>query len=285
MSEDNEAKVEEAKLEEAVEEVKVKRASAGSPAGLLAYMDGLLRNREAYFEEIFEGDLLARHLGRLLLIILVMSGLHGLIMGASSGLLQMLSSGVKVPALFLLTLAVCYPMLYVINVIMGSRLSFGQTLALILLALALSAVLLASFSPIALFFTIKQARYNFLQLLHVAIFACSGAFGMFALWQGLQAMCEQSELYPKQALVILRVWAVIFAFVGLEMAWSLRPFVGKPGLEFELFRSHRHGTIYETVGTSAYELLNPQETKTSKEDAVSAAKPKRPNAWKLIPKE
>ena len=258
---DREGKTEEEKEEKEEKEEMAEEAPASSPEDMLAYMDGLLRNRDAYFDEIFGGKALGRHLVRLLLIIVLLSGLHGFIMGASSCFLQMLVSAVKVPMLFLLTLAVCYPMLYVVNVVMGSRLTFGQTLALILLALALTAVLLASFSPIALFFTIKQARYQFLQLLHVAIFACSGAFGMLALWQGLQAMCEQSSLYPRQALVILRVWAVVFALVGLEMAWSLRPFVGAPGLEFEFFRSHRHGTIYETMGTSVYKLMNPGESK------------------------
>jgi hypothetical protein len=65
------------------------------------------------------------------------------------GLLQTLSSAVKVPALYLLSVAICFPLLYIVLVLMGARLRFVQTLSLILLAITLNAVLLASCAPIA----------------------------------------------------------------------------------------------------------------------------------------
>jgi hypothetical protein len=238
------------------------RVRAERPAGILAYVDGILRHREDYFGRIFDSEEVGKQIGRLLGIIIVLSGFHGLIMGTSSGLLQMLPSGVKVPILYILTLVVCYPVLYVVNVIMGSRLSFMQTLALILLAMALNAILLASCSSIVLFFTITGAQYHFLKLLHVVIFAFSGMWGMFALWRGLQAMCETSTLYPKQAIRILQIWILIFALVGMQMAWSLRPFVGSPALEFELLRSHQQGNFYTSVANSVINLVDSDRVKT-----------------------
>ncbi len=240
------------------------RVRANPPTGILGYVDGILRHREDYFGRIFDREEVGKQIGLLLGIIVVLSGFHGLIMGTSSGILQMLSSGVKVPVLYLLTLAVCYPVLYVINVIMGSRLSFVQTLALILLAMALNAILLASCSPIVLFFTLTGAQYHFLKLLHVVIFAFSGMWGMFALWRGLQAMCESSTLYPKQAIRILQIWVVIFALVGMQMAWSLRPFVGSPKLDFELLRSHHEGNFYTSVANSALGLVEGKASKAAK---------------------
>jgi len=147
-----------------------------------------------------------------------------------------------------------------------------QTLALILLAMALNAILLASCSSIVLFFTITGAQYHFLKLLHVVIFAFSGMWGMFALWRGLQAMCETSTLYPKQAIRILQIWILIFALVGMQMAWSLRPFVGSPSLEFELLRSHQQGNFYTSVAHSAInlvdsDLVNPPGTMKSDHEA------------------
>jgi hypothetical protein len=43
---------------------------------------------------------------------------------------------------------------------------------------------------------------------------------------------------------------LIFGFVGTQMAWSLRPFVGSPGLEYEFVRSGRAGNFYQAVWTS-----------------------------------
>ena len=35
---------------------------------------------------------------------------------------------------------------------------------------------------------------------------------------------------------VFRVWIVIYAVVGAQMAWILRPFIGTPDLPFQLFR-------------------------------------------------
>ena len=35
---------------------------------------------------------------------------------------------------------------------------------------------------------------------------------------------------------IFKVWMVIFAVVGAQMGWILRPFIGSPDMPFTLFR-------------------------------------------------
>ena len=35
---------------------------------------------------------------------------------------------------------------------------------------------------------------------------------------------------------LVNLWIVVYAFVGSQMAWTLRPFVGAPSMRFELFR-------------------------------------------------
>jgi len=228
-----------------------------SSQGLLLYTDGILRHREEHFARLFDDKDVPKQIMLLVSIIALLSALYGLMMGALNGFPQMASSAAKVPILYLLTLTVCYPVLYVVNVILGSRLGFLQTLALILTALALNAILMASCAPIILFFTLTGANYDFLKLLHVAVLAFSGAWGMVGLWRGLVAMCERSSLYPKQAVRILRIWILIFAFVGTQMAWSLRPFVGAPSLPFQVFRPYQEtgrGNFYQAVWSSVANL-------------------------------
>jgi hypothetical protein len=236
-------------------------------SGVMLYVDGILRHREDYFTDVFENKEIGKQVGLLVGIIVALSAFYGVVMGASSGIPggipQMLSSAVKVPVLYVLTLVVCYPVLYVINVIMGSRLGFLQTLTLILVAIALNAILLASCAPIVLFFTFTGANYDFLKLLHVLILGFSGLYAMVGLWRGLVAMCETSNLYPKQAIRILQIWILVFGFVGTQMVWSLRPFVGTPDLEFQLLRVRegQTGNFYQAVGHSALNLITPDRVR------------------------
>jgi hypothetical protein len=44
--------------------------------------------------------------------------------------------------------------------------------------------------------------------------------------------------------------------VGTQMAWSLRPFVGSPDLEFEVFRAGSEGNFYKAVWTSIVNLTD-----------------------------
>ena len=51
-----------------------------------------------------------------------------------------------------------------------------------------------------------------------------------------------------------RVWLVIYALVGAQMGWVLRPFIGAPHLPFELFRA-RESNIFVDVLHTLRELL------------------------------
>jgi len=228
---------------------------------ILAYVDGILRHRAHNFRSLFEDRDTLRQISRLLIVVVALSAFHGFTMGMSSGVLQGLSAALKVPVLFLVTLGVCFPMLYVVNVIMGSNLGFLQTLALILIAMALATILLAACSPIVLFFAITGSSYTFIKLLNVAIFTFSGIWGMLGLLRGLRDMCRRSELFPQRAIAILQIWILIYGFVGTQMAWSLRPFIGSPELGFQVFReqeSNFYQDVWGSIGQFRQELRSPE---------------------------
>jgi len=234
---------------------------------ILSLLDRLLREREEFFETLFTGKDVWNYCRLFGLITAVLCALYGLTMGATAwtgswqrGLAQMTAASIKVPLLYLLSLVVCFPVLYIVLVLMGSKLRFGQGLALILMALAFNSVLLVSCAPIALFFAFTGASYDFIKLLHVVICAFSGLWAMKALLQGLRLMCEKSDLYPLKALRILQIWALIFGFVGTQMAWSLRPFVGEPSMNFTIFRQQQ-GNFYQAVGQSVFQLFHPNDRK------------------------
>jgi len=45
---------------------------------------------------------------------------------------------------------------------------------------------------------------------------------------------------------VFRIWVVVFAIVGAQMAWVLRPFIGQPSAPFEWFRA-RQSNFFESV--------------------------------------
>jgi hypothetical protein len=214
----------------------------------------ILRDREGLLERIFKGEEIGSIVGALLGINGALLAGYGFIMGMTGDGPQAVSSAVKLPVLYLLSLAICLPVLHVLNVLMGSRLRFLQTIALILTALGLNAILLGACAPIALFFIVTGADYHFLKLMHVGILGFGGLWAMGALWRALAAMCEHSSVYPRHAVRILLLWMLVFGFVGTQMAWSLRPYLGAPDLEFEWLRQAGEGNFYTAVWQSLKNL-------------------------------
>ena len=46
---------------------------------------------------------------------------------------------------------------------------------------------------------------------------------------------------------MLRAWLVIYVFVGIQMGWVLRPFVGNPVAPVQFFREGSWSNAYEVV--------------------------------------
>jgi len=210
-------------------------------------------------------------------------GLFAVTGSGSGAAMQIPASMIKVPALFLLTLLVTLPSLYVFNTLVGSRLSFAGTTRLLLCALAVMLAVLASAGPIVAFFSVSTTSYEFMILLNVVVFAVAGMLGLGFLLQTLQRMAIASEMAsvgviaelqpvipdvspdqtqgaPKaqsappefkghsplerlggqlisgEVKSVFRIWLVVFALVGAQMGWVLRPFIGAPGQPFTWLR-------------------------------------------------
>ncbi len=157
--------------------------------------------------------------------------------------------------------AVCFPAFFVVQVLVGSRLRLLQVAVLVFGSLALSSVLLAAFVPITAFFLVTGANYYFQHLLNIAIAGVAGLFGMYALHEGLSVVCEKRGVYPRKALTIMRAWALLFAFVGIQLAWRLRPFLGDRNQPFRVFGSYQ-GNFYAAIIYAANKLLEGDEKPT-----------------------
>jgi len=234
------------------------RVATNGSSGFGTFISLILSDRDRFFGEVVEGEGLRSKLVHALSTLVALCALYGVAAGAYAGAAQAVSAAIKLPLLFLGTLAICFPGFFVIQVLVGSRLKLSQVLALVLGALALAAILLAAVVPITVFFLFTGANYYFLTLLHVVIVLGAGLAGMAALHDGLAFACEKRGVYPKKAMTIMKVWAVLFAFVGIQMAWNLQPFVGDRGQPFQLFR-HNEGNFYTAVVYSLKKLARGEE--------------------------
>ncbi len=219
-----------------------------------AVLIGLLRERQGFLEEIRQGVRLPSKIISLLVCSSLFLAMYGGIIGAYHSWMQALSSAVKLPALYLITLLICLPTLFFANIIFGSKRTFAQYFALVLTAVSVTSVLLFSFAPITLFFLITTNNYQFLILLNVIIFSLTGFIGISSLYNATTVVLEQDDESSKTRRKIIQSWLLLYAFVGSQLGWTLRPFFGTPDSVFQLFRD-REGNFYLSVMQSLGYLL------------------------------
>jgi hypothetical protein len=217
-------------------------------------VEKILRDRYAFFGEIREGIGLGAKMKAMVVSSVSFFALYGAVMGSSHSLWQTLSATMKLPILFLATLFICVPSLYFFSLLFGSNQSLRQSLAVILTAITVTSILLLSCAPITLFFLLTTSHYQFFKLLNVAIFAISGLMGVVFLYQGIKVVSGSETEGAGSRKFVLIAWMFVYAFVGSQMAWTIRPFIGAPGSPFELFRQ-LGGNFYANVLQSIGEVL------------------------------
>ena len=220
----------------------------------LAVIETILRNRYHFFTEIRDGVGLNEKIRAMLISSAIFFAIYGAVLGSTHSLWQALSSAVKLPVLFLATLIICAPTLYFFNVLYGSNQSLTQNIALILTAITVTSVLLLSFAPIVLFFLLTTSHYQFFKLLNVGVMAITGGIGVLFLSQGMRIVSAAGKEGAGARRNVMRLWVLIYAFVGSQMAWTLRPFIGAPSMKFELFRQ-LGGNFYANIFASIGEVL------------------------------
>ncbi len=191
-----------------------------------------------------------RRLGWLLLLVAVCGTAYGVAMGTFSGLgpgrwLQLVYSGVKVPLLMLVTFGLCLPTFFVLNTVSGLRDDFGQAVSAVAATQAGSAVVLAGLSPVTLWFYASCGSYQAVLLFNLGMFAVAWVAAQRIVSRYYAPLVAQRAGHRR----LLRVWFVLYGFVGIQMAWLLRPFVGAPNLPVTFFREGAWGNAYVVVAS------------------------------------
>lgn len=183
------------------------------------------------------------------LAILILFGLlYGAVMGSWSGFaperyLQVVYSAVKVPLLLGVTFLIALPSFFVINTLIGLRDDFAEATRALVATQAGLTVILASFAPFTILFYVSFDGYEAAILFNAMMFGGASLAAQILLRRFYAPLIRRDRRHK----LLLRAWLAIYAFVGIQLGWTLRPFIGNPGAEPTFFRQHAFTNAYEAL--------------------------------------
>jgi hypothetical protein len=193
----------------------------------------------------------------LLALFLTFGLTYGALMGTFAGvrgdrILQVLYSATKVPLLLIVTFLIALPSFFVLNSLLGLRNDFRDVFAALLTTQAAVTIILASLGPFTLFWYGSSADYNSAILFNALMFAVASVSGQFVLWRFYRPLIARNAAHR----LMFRTWLILYAFVGIQMGWVLRPFVGAPNVPVTFFREGAWGNAYVEVARIVARLFS-----------------------------
>lgn len=194
------------------------------------------------------------------LVIALGSGVYGATIGLWRGSLMAAYVAIKFPLLVFLTTLCNTGLNGMLALVMGAGIGFRQTLLLQLMSYTVAALILASMAPITLFILFNTPPltsgnpfgHSLFLLLNVAIIAVAGIVSNGLLYRFLCIRIRSAAIARR----VLVAWLVGNLFVGAQLSWNLRPFIGSPNLEIQFLRPNPfQGNFYEAVYRTTRQLL------------------------------
>lgn len=223
--------------------------NAANTQGAIARLELLLRD-PTHFLDLLEREDSAppermAALARVLVAAIVAgAGAFGAVVGAHRGGLQMLWCAVKVPLLLMVTLVVCAPPFVALARAADVPLGARRVIALALGSCARFALVLMGLAPFVWLSEAQAMGYHRVILAVVAVCAIAGAAAGRLLFAGL---ARAGSAGTRVGLAFV----VVFALVGAQTSWILRPFVVRPRTAHVPVVRALEGDFLDAVATSA----------------------------------
>jgi hypothetical protein len=195
--------------------------------------------------------------GFLLLAIVVYGMFYGGVMGSYGGangwrLWQAVYSAVKVPFLLITTFLLSLPSFFVLNTLFGLRDDIARVVRALIATQAGLTVILSALAPFTAFWYVSGSNYQPAILFNGIMFAVASFSAQWMLRRDYMPLIASN---PKHRWM-LRTWIVIYVFVGIQMGWVLRPFIGDPKAPVQFFREGSWSNAYEFVVPMISDVLS-----------------------------
>lgn len=221
--------------------------AADHPMGVV---DHLLRDSGGFLDRIEEETNPLPIAKTLIVTIVVATAVFGGAIGAYRMGLQPLFAAVKLPLVMLLTAGMTAPAFTGLvraaqpgRSITSVMVAFRTDLVLILASLAMTSLVLAALAPVIMLGVMLGASYHGMVLLVVSCCIVGGLVGIILFLRGLARRSARGQWMAALASLAL------FAVVGSQMAWTLRPFVARPRADVTFVRAIE-GSFIDAVATS-----------------------------------
>jgi hypothetical protein len=191
------------------------------------------------------------------------AGSYGMAIGWWRAPLQAFYTGIKLPLVILLTTLGNGLLNAMLAPLLGLNVTFRQSLAMVLMSFAITAMVLGALSPVALFIvwntpplaaktTASSPEYALLQLTLAVFVALAGVMGNLRLVPLLREWASSAAI----ARNVLLAWLAGNLFLGSQICWVLRPFIGAPDLPVKFIGQNCfQGSFFETVFNAINKLL------------------------------
>jgi len=206
-----------------------------------ALIDQLLRDRDAIVARIAAGKDLMTITKTMVATIAITMAIVGAALGSYRGGIQIGYAAIKLPLVLIGTAALSAPALTAIGAALGRRSRLTADLALVITALAYGALLLVACTPLILLGRAVDLSYHQMILSTVAMFSVAGIASLRLVTRALSA-----ETGPGRGSAIIGL-CVVFALVGGQLAWSLRPYLLRPRTQEVPFLRETEGSLFDAI--------------------------------------
>lgn len=187
-------------------------------------------------------------LPHVLMLGLLAASIYGAFMGSfslhSPGRAWLMAfSAIKMPLLIAGTSALVLPAFLVLNSILGLRRDLPRALGAILASQAALTLSLASLGPITRLAYFSGIDHRQAILFNGAMFAVATAIAHIVMLRRYRPLVASNPLHR----ITLWLWIVLYVFVGIQMGWMLRPFIGSPTIPVTFFREEAFSNAYIVI--------------------------------------
>jgi hypothetical protein len=210
-------------------------------SGLESSIDALLKAALRPGEHEISGRVLGR-------AVVLGGAFQGAMMGAYAALnggsaLFIVLSAIKVPLFLIVTAALMLPALYVLYALLGLGDQFGTALRALVAGQAAFALILASISPLTLVFYLSGASYRGALTFNLLLFAVAGIAAQNTIRLRFHELLARDQRHSR----LLSIGFTLWAFVAVQLAWNLRPFVGSPDAPAQFLRPDAFTNAYMSI--------------------------------------
>ena len=230
---------------------------------IVDFIDAILRENTTFENEQARSSRIS--IPSILISICLIAPIYGAAMGSYAAVSgersliqqapQIIYSAVKMPLILLMTLMIAVPGFFVFNRLAGLKDDFVDSVKAIVSSLSSFAIVLVSLCPITLFVYVSLSpgaeSYRFAVVFNALIFGVAATSSQIVLFRRYRQLFDRDQRHR----LMLAIWVTMFAFVGIQAGWTLRPFIGSPSQCVSFFRDEPFSNAWVRAGQLVHDVV------------------------------